>query len=282
MSADKGNKGSDSSSDRLAAAVRRAEQAVLKKGRLKDDVPSKRTSGGGIKLIPANPDAQEPGRMVDSKPEPSPPPSPPPAQAAPIQPQPRTPQAQEVPPGVSVEFGMVDLGGSEESKTPSLAEMPAAPPQQPAPQTDDSLDGMIEDLHEQPAAPVPQPTEQPAPTQKPEEAPYKPEAAPYKDNLPGQPGASRHLSEKDRIAKKGGKKAYKPVEAPPLPRRSYAKEIKIATIVLLILAVLGGAIFGIIKWREGVEAERKAEKDRLNSQSLDSMRDEALRKEGMK
>ncbi len=151
----------------------------------------------------------------------------------------------------SVDFGMVDLGGVGDSETPVVSET-----QKPAEK--------IQEVTQPPAAP--DATDQP----------------PQAPGLPGSAGPSAHLKDSDHKPVRREKSRYKPVTV-SRPRRSYKRQIKIAAIVLTIVALLGGAAFGIAKWRASSEAQRQAEHKRLNLRSLDSIKDQALRNnEGLK
>jgi hypothetical protein len=67
-------------------------------------------------------------------------------------------------------------------------------------------------------------------------------------------------------------------EEPPEPKRSYAKEIKIAVIVIVCLGLIGGGVFGFLKWREGVRLAEEAQMNALNKGSLDSLKNDSLNK----
>jgi hypothetical protein len=67
-------------------------------------------------------------------------------------------------------------------------------------------------------------------------------------------------------------------EQPPEPRRSYAREIKIALLVIAGLGLIGGGVFGFLKWREGVRQAEEEQLRALDQGSLDSLRNDALTK----
>jgi hypothetical protein len=69
---------------------------------------------------------------------------------------------------------------------------------------------------------------------------------------------------------------------PYVPKRSYGRQIKIFLLVVLILAAIGGGIYGFIKWRESVEAAEAAEKAKIESSSRDSLMDDTFKKEKFK
>jgi len=267
----------------ISAALERANKAISKKSTASGSAD--KGGMGGIQLIPANkqaptPEPEEkhlsdpaaevelqaetkpaPEPMTESQPAAKPETSQPPAALA-------TNEAKEPVAGAeSVDFGMVDLGGSEGGEVPTLDRMPAAGGDAGAPPPLDQSAGGA------PAVDAPAASE--AGRQAPRPAPS---GAPQGKPAVGDAGTSPFIKDEERKASERGESRYEPY-VPPKPRRSYAKEIKIGLIILAVLAVIGGAVFGIVKWREGVEAERMAEKDRLNSTSLDSLRDEAVKKE---
>lgn len=67
--------------------------------------------------------------------------------------------------------------------------------------------------------------------------------------------------------------------APIGPRRDWGPIIKIALIVILAAGLIGGGIFGFLKWRDSVAADEQAQLDAMNQGSLDALKKEALRKE---
>ncbi|HUU03338.1 MAG TPA: hypothetical protein VM425_18030 [Myxococcota bacterium] len=160
----------------------------------------------------------------------------------------------------SVDFGMVDLGGGGDAETPVVSET-----HKPAEE--------IQQVTQPPAAPdAPVADSTPTATDQPPQA----------SDMPGSAGPSAHLKDYDHKPVRREKSRYKPVTV-SRPRRSYKRQIKIAAIVLAIVALVGGAAFGIAKWRASSEAQRLAEQKRMNLRSLDSIKDQALRNnEGMK
>jgi len=73
---------------------------------------------------------------------------------------------------------------------------------------------------------------------------------------------------------------YEPIEAPARPLVE-PRTIKLILLVVLVLAALSGAVYGVMKWRASVAAEKAAEQERLNSRSLDNLRDQAVRSDGI-
>ena len=73
-----------------------------------------------------------------------------------------------------------------------------------------------------------------------------------------------------------------PQYVPYVPKRSYGRQIKIFLLVVLILAAIGGGVYGFIKWRQSVAAAEAAEKAKIENSSLDSLRDDTFKKEKFK
>ncbi|HOX45251.1 MAG TPA: hypothetical protein PK668_16770 [Myxococcota bacterium] len=67
-------------------------------------------------------------------------------------------------------------------------------------------------------------------------------------------------------------------EEPPEPKRSYAREIKIAILVIVCLGLIGGGVYGFLEWREGVRLAEEAQMNALNKGSLDSLKNDSLNK----
>ena len=67
-----------------------------------------------------------------------------------------------------------------------------------------------------------------------------------------------------------------------VPRRSYGRQIKIFLIVVLILAAVGGGVWGFLKWRESDKAAEAAEKAKIESSSRDKLMDDKFKKEKFK
>ncbi|MBW1808198.1 MAG: hypothetical protein JRJ19_07965 [Deltaproteobacteria bacterium] len=272
MSTDKGGK---SKRDPLAEAVKRAEQAVLKRTKL--NKPKPETSGIGFEITPPKPKKNEPEKLELEKPHESTQQlatqtAPPAAKA----PQPATqPEPQLAPPkpagkpSANLDFGMVDLAAGQDTKTPTIERAAVSDPVIPSMEPDSSsvpLQG-LNDPPEQAGPETGVPAQQPA--QK-------------KEIRPGLSGSSKYF--KGEVTQPRTKKRKLKVSAEkgrPISKRSYAKEIKIALIVIVSLAIIGGGVYGFLKWRAGVAAEEQAEKDLLNSQSLDSLRDAAVKNEGI-
>jgi hypothetical protein len=285
--ADKGRKpGKGVDADKLAEALRRAEEAVLRDGKTREEEAKKEKE----------PKSHEPVELDDShftkkepkparKPEPKPVESPEPIPvkkpekkaskgidldsvlfgdkpqkkpaAKPVQ----LPKQEPVPP-------MVDMSKKEEP----APKKPAAPakklPDRPPPNlgfgelnlskgpTDSpelELSAMSEDPVERPAAPAPAP-----------EAP----AAPPPVERPSD----------SRLPMRDPSKEYVPF----VPKSSFGRQIKIFLLVVLILAAIGGGVYGFIKWRESVAAAEAAEKAKIESSSRDSLMDDTFKKEKYK
>ena len=163
---------------------------------------------------------------------------------------------------------MVDLAVGENTKTPTIERVAVSDPVIPSMEPDSSsvpLQGLNDPPESDSASDVP--------AQKP---------APKKEIAAGSAGSSKYF--KGEVTQPQGKRRKLKVSAEkgrPIARRSYAKEIKIAIIVIICLAIVGGGVYGFLKWREGVAAEEQAEKDHLNSQSLDSLRDAAVKNDAI-
>ena len=69
---------------------------------------------------------------------------------------------------------------------------------------------------------------------------------------------------------------------PFTPKRSYGRQIKIFLLVVLILAAIGGGVYGFIKWRQSVAEAEAADKAKIDSSSLDSLKDDTIKKEKFK
>jgi hypothetical protein len=262
--------------DPIAEAVKRAEQAALKRTKLKKSEPS--TSGIGFEITPRKPKKDEPDELVLEEPHESalqmdPTPAPQvetaPQPAPQPQPQPAQPAAAGKP-SQSLDFGMVDLAVGEDTKTPTLEQAaisdPVIPSMDSAPPS-----GITQGLSEQPEVGGLETDET---AQKP---------AVKKEIAPGSAGSSKYFKgEVTQPQKKRRKLKVSAEKGRPIAKRSYAKEIKIALIVIICLAIVGGGVYGFLKWREGVAAEEQAEKDLLNSQSLDSLRDAAVKNDAIK
>lgn len=152
-------------------------------------------------------------------------------------------------PSDALSFGMVDLasGGDEgEDKPLTVDRMPA-----------------------QKAA---------APSQQQTGAPQH--QAPDKKNVPAAV-APAGKSVSDRQPQQRPPSRYDPVtvSSPPLVS---SKTLKLFLLVALVLAILAGGVFGFLKWREHVRQQEIQEKENLDSRSLDSLRDQALRTDGLK
>jgi len=183
------------------------------------------------------------------------------------------------------DFGMVDLGASGsgdnlEAEKPVAAALPEDPfaldviPEStpvPAPESNgedfgEPLSSATTPLTKLALNKVPQ--DQVAKPKKPEPKPVPEATAPVaNEEIP---------SESIRAERSGKNRRYEPT---PVIGRSYAREFKIMGMALLLLLVIAGGVFGFMKWRESTAAQAQAERDRLNSQSLDSLRDQAVKKD---
>ena len=68
-----------------------------------------------------------------------------------------------------------------------------------------------------------------------------------------------------------------PKEEPEI-KRSYAREIKIVLIVLVILAAIGGGVYAYMQYRAKAAQEAAEENARLDQGSLDNLKDQATKK----
>jgi hypothetical protein len=289
--ADKGRKpGKGVSADKLAEALRRAEQAVLRDGKLheeetkKDKEPKSRPP---VELDDSHFSKKEPEKKPENKPQkktkgldldsvlfgdkpkkkpaakpaepPKPQPSPPmvdfskkekPAPKEP--PAPAKKPADRPPPNLS--FGELDLGGApadpSELELAATGEEPAAskPPPPAEPEAE---------------SPLPlEPMSAPLPSAEPMAAPPPPVE---------RPAVSRPFMREPS-------KEYVPFT----PRRSHGRQIKIFLLIVLILAAIGGGVYGFIKWRQSVAEAEAADNAKIDSSSLDSLKDDTIKKEKFK
>ena len=273
--ANKGRKpGNGVGEDKLADALRRAEEAVLRDGKLKDEEAKKDKepkSRPPVELDDSHFSKKEPekkpekkaskGLDLDSvlfgdkpKKKPAAKPAEPPKQKSPPpmvdlskkeEPAPKKPAApakkepDRPPPNLG--FGELDLGGGS-TDSPEL-----------------ELSAMSEDPVESPAAPTPAP---PAP----------------KAQVPLAQAPVEKLPETKPPPMRDPSREY----VPYVPKRSYGRQIKIFLLVVLILAAIGGGVYGFIKWRQSVAAAEAAEKAKIENSSLDSLRDDTFKKEKFK
>lgn len=296
--ADKGRKpGKGVGADKLAEALRRAEQAVLRDDKLREEEAKKEKepkSRPPVELDDSHFSGKKPAPKPATKPEPKPVKSPEPLPQKkpekkaskgldldsvlfgnkpkkkpapkPVEaPQPQSAPPKQAPapkqseasakkepdrPPPNLGFGELDLGGAS-SDSPGL-----------------ELGGMSEDPLAEPAAPPMvdlSKKEEPAP------------AAPVAPVAQSAPPLERPLDSKP-LPMRDPSKEYRPY----VPKRSYGRQIKIFLLVVLILAAIGGGVYGFIKWRESVAAAEAAEKAKIESSSLDKLRDDTIRKEKFK
>jgi hypothetical protein len=271
---DRGQKGTD----KLSEAIRRAEESVLKNGKLRDKEAKKEKEKKIRKPIdlddmlfnesrkqatnPAKQPKQDSGprivnfdkqkKLKPKKPE-----------AAIKKP------AGRPPPKLS--FGELDIGGgSADAPKLELNTEEEKPIEKP-------IEKPVEKPHpEQPKAELPkaEPPKAKPPEAKPSKAePSKakpPEAKPSK----AEPSKAKP-TERERPSRRKDYDEY-------IPRRSYARQIKIALIVLLVLATVGAGVFGFLKWRESVDAKNAALQEQINSSSRESLMDDKIKKERFK
>jgi hypothetical protein len=296
--------------DKLAEALRRAEQAVLRDDKLREEEAKKEKE----------PKSRPPVELDDShftgkgsepvkKPEPK----------AATQPGPKTVKQPESKPfrkpekkSKGLDLDSVLFGDKPKKKT---AAKPAEPPkQQPAPPMVD-FSKKEEPAPEKPAAPGKKPADRPPPnlgfgeldlTDAPSDAPELElaagagEPAAAKPPPPAEPEAAQPLPLEPMSAPLPSAEpaAAPPVERPadsrpPMrepskeyipftPKSSSGRKIKIVLFVVLILAAIGGGIYGFIKWRQSVAEADAAEKAKIENSSLDSLKDDTIKKEKFK
>lgn len=236
--------------DKLKEALRRAEEAVLKDGKLRDEEAKK-----DKEVKPRQPVELDDEHFKEKK------------SSKPIdlddvlfsESRNKKPAAKPVDlPKQKSEPPMVDLNKKEKPQAaPKKAPASRPPPKLSFGELD--LSGASADSQELELAAAPEePDVKPAaPAAKPPEAkPAKREPPPRRES------AEEHVT-------------Y-------VPRRSYGRQIKIFLIVVLILAAVGGGVWGFLKWRASVEAAEAAEKAKIESSSRDSLMDDKFKKEKFK
>jgi hypothetical protein len=105
-----------------------------------------------------------------------------------------------------------------------------------------------------------------------------------KTSSPAPPSPAKSTAEETiDIPKSRPPSRYQPltVTVPPEPLIS-AAVLKIILLVLIAAGAIGGAIFGLIKWRQHVAEQEIAEKQNLDQRSLDSLREKVIRTESVK
>jgi hypothetical protein len=174
-------------------------------------------------------------------------------------------------------FGEIDLGAEE---APSGLDL----------ETGAKQEYEADELVDLPTAKKSQPASKRVPINYKSGAQAKPEAADAEEQLPAvprKPGAGQAAPARPKPAAPAEPAAPARAQArprpprpeePPEPKRSYAKEIKIALIVLVCLGLIGGGVFGFLKWREGVRLAEEAQMNALNKGSLDSLKNDSLNK----
>ena len=226
--ADKGQKGTD----KLSEALRRAEEAILKDGKLRDEEVKKEKEKKIRKPMDLDDVLFDEPRKQKQPKKPIEPPKqnkekPPKPEAAKKKP------GSHPPPNLS--FGELDLSRAS-ADAPKL-EL---------------------DTEEEKSAAMPA-----------EKRPPKPPKAEPTEAKPAEQERPRRRKDPDEYV-------------PYVPRSSFARKIKIALIVLLVLAAIGGGVFGFLKWRESVEADEAAEKAKIENSSRDSLMDDSFKKEKFK
>jgi len=279
--ADKGRKPEKGvGADKLAEALRRAEEAVLRDGKLREEETKKEKepkSHAPVELDGSHFSKKEPEKKPEKKPQKKaskgldldsvlfgdkPKQKPAPKPAEPPKPQPAPPMVdmskKEEPapakkpidrPPPNLSFGELDLD-SVTSDSPELElEAGGKEPAASGPPAADSplpLEPMSAPLPQaEPAAAPPRPAERPAESRPPMRDPSK-EYVPY------------------------------------VHKRSYGRQIKIFLLIVLILAAIGGGVYGFIKWRQSVAEAEAAEKAKIENSSLDSLKDDTIKKEKFK
>lgn len=282
--------------DKLAEALRRAEQAVLRDGKLRDEETKKENepkSRTPVELDDSHFSKKEPEKKPEPKPE-------------------KKPQKKA---SKGLDLDSV-LFGNKPKKKP--AAKPAEPPKpQPAPPMVD-MSKKAEPAPKEPPAAAKQPTKKPidrpppnlsfgeldlagGPADSPElelagtkegptaskppaesaaesSVPLEPMSAPLPQAEPAAPKPLERSLESKPLPMRDPSKEY----VPYVPKRSYGRQIKKFLLVLLILAAIGGGVYGFIKWRQSVAEAEAAEKAKIENSSLDSLKDDTIKKEKFK
>jgi hypothetical protein len=278
--ANKGRKpGKGVDDNKLADALRRAEEAVLRDGKERDEEAKKEKE----------PKSSPPVELDDSH-------------FAKKQPEPQPEKKPEKKASKGLDLDSV-LFGDKPKKKPAAkpaatpAAKPAEPPkQQPAPPMVD-LSKKEEPAPKKPAAPAKKLPDRPPPNlgfgeldlgggsaessemelSAMSEDPIERPTAPTPSKAPTAPPPVERPSD-SRLPMRDPSKEY----VPYVPKRSYGRQIKIFLLVVLILAAIGGGVYGFIKWRESVAAAEAAEKAKIESSSRDSLMDDTFKKEKFK
>ena len=184
-------------------------------------------------------------------------------------------------------FGEIDLGGGDSgdldlAEAPAAAEAsvesePAPAPRKPVIKKPSIMqDEVWDDPEEQLASP---PSPQPAPAAR-QAAPAQP--APQKvrrvdpNKAPPDEPIAEPAPEPEAPPQAG---PFVRVTMASKPSRDWGKAIKIMLIVVVALGVIGGGIFGYMKWQDSKKADEQAHLDSLNQVSLDSLKNDAVKKD---
>ena len=280
---------SDSSNDRLSEALKRAEAAVQKSNKGQE----KQVSSLAEPKPSPKPAAPKPSPAAEPQPA-APAPggaSPPPSfgeidLGAGGDPAPASGQARPGGANPPPAFGEVDLGaGSEggdlelESAQPAEAPKPKKPAiKKPALLQDEDYDddGWAEGKQAQ------KPAEPPAAEAKPAGDKMKVRRAtpggapPSPADAQAEAPAAEQAAEPAVPVEREGPSIRVSSAAPP---KDWGPAIKILLIAILAVGLIGGGIFGYLKWKESAEAEEQAQLNALDQGSLDALKKEALRKE---
>jgi hypothetical protein len=267
--ANKGKKpGKGVDSDKLAEALRRAEEAVLRDGKLKSEEAKKEKepkSRPPVELDDSHFAKKEPEKQPAKKPE------------------------KKASKGLDLDSV---LFGDKPKKKPAAKPVETPKPQPSPPMVD--MSKKEEPAPKKPAAPEKKPPDRPppnlgfgeldlggGPADSPElelsgasEEPAAKPAAPE----PPRPAAPVEKAADSRPPMRDPSKEY----VPYVPKRSYGRRIKIFLLVVLILAAIGGGVYGFIKWRESVAAAEAAEKAKIENSSRDSLMDDTFKKKKYK
>jgi len=269
--AGKGRKpGKGVDADKLAEALRRAEEAVLRDGKLKEDEIKKEKepkSRPPVELDDSHFAKKEPEKKPEKKPQ------------------------KKSSKGLDLDSV---LFGDKPKKTKPAAKPVEAPKQQPAPPMVD-FSKKEKPAPKKPAAPEKKPPDQPlkklsfgeldlagSPSDEPElelaASAEEPAAAkPPPQAEPAAPPPAERPAD-SRPPMREPSKEYVPFT----PKRSHKRQIKIFLLIVLILAAVGGGAYGLIKWLQSEAEAEAAEKAKIESSSLDSLKDDTIKKEKFK
>jgi hypothetical protein len=183
-------------------------------------------------------------------------------------------------PSSNMSFGMVDLGGAEPAgdKLPPPDEVQKLSAPKPKPKLPPKPPAQAEFMQEAQAA---QSSKPPPPTPEPASKPPPASTPP-----PAASGPAPYAIRSQRTTPAGGlpmAPAKRLREEEPQTEQvrtaGLSRTIKISLILILALVLIALGVFLYLRWQKGVEAERKAELDRLNQQSRDSLMDDRFKKD---